>query len=445
MAALLSMTLDQESKEAWLKQIYEQLPVKRTEDERRAIRQQLLNLRDRVKDAVEEGGKYSSILKQLHEQLLEGLKHLQLKLGPLQVVSPFIHWIWPDSEHDSIHPTVFGIVDQIPSVGKFYRPSTAGLYNSYKSMLTSAPRLTIDFLSTQEMQDAEEKVLSTWDCLKQAEEKVKEAWIESFKKDPDLIYGEWFVSSGWTETLEEIQTNYNEAIQEKTRLIEGHNQEYESALAAVTLPKGMESSKKGFVKCDINGQLCWRPEYILANGENWTAQSNTGDGPIKFDLSVIVDEFLDESNFGLPDIVRQSISNILKDNVTITYELDELKRVPVEPGEWFDQGFLKKLAQDNQWNEPFTNDNVFGKDGILSIRIATILAAYKLRFTVILPHGVYHALLDLFRGLDQLKLGPIRFRKDEWVKYWDDSKFMLRGETTSDQPFIIGFIITDHS
>ena len=412
-------------------------------------RQKLSEVRDQVKDLLEEVDFSSAtesidLHNQVHKEILGKLEHLQVKVGSFQVVNPFIHWIWPDSEPGSINPTIHGIVDQIPLVGKFYRPSTAGLYNSYKSMLTKAPRLTIDFLSTQEMQDAEERVSSAWDRLKQEEERVKEAWIESFKKDPDLIYGEWFVSSGWAENVEEKQANFSEAIQEKTKHIEGHNQEYESALAAVTLPKGFESSKKGFVKCDINGRCSWRPEYILANREKWTAQSNTGDGPMKFDLSVTLEDFLKEINLGFIEDIGGKLLGALNDRVTVKYEVDDIKRITVEPGEWFDRKYLEKLAQENQWNEPFTKENVFGKDGILSIRIATMLAAYKLKFTVILPYGVYHALLDLFKGLDQLKLGPIRFRKDEWVKYWDDSKFMLRGQTTSDRPFIIGFITTDH-
>ena len=410
------------------------------------FRQEIAKVQDLTKDMVEEidySSQFLHLPTQIYDELSKSLKNLQHEVETFQVVYPFIQWIWPDSEPGSIHPTVYTIADQIPLWGEFYRPSTAGLYNSYKSMLAKAPRLSIDFLSDPRIDCAEQKVRSAWDRLKAAEEEVKESWIESFKSDPDLIYGEWFETSGWAESVEKIHHEFDVAVEEKVQLISEVNQDYTTALNAVTVPKGQKSPKKGFVKCKSNGVEFWRPNYIFAKGNSWTAQSNDGVGPVKFDLSNTLKAFLQETNISLIREIEQLILGALDQSVTVQFEFAELKKVTVEPDEWFFHDYLEKLAQENHWNHPFTTDTIFGREGLVSLRIAQMLAAYKLKFTIVLPNGVFNLLHDAFLALEELKLGPLRFSKGEWAKYTDDSKLMLRGESTSDNPFIIGFITTN--
>ena len=434
-----------------------------------------------------------SLLGQLYDQFL---KLLNLSDREFKLVYPFMQWIWPDSPPGYINPNVFAIVDTMPDSGWFYTSSGTGVYNGYKNLLAVAPKLSIDY--DEELEKAQKKVSSAWDHLKATEKEVRDAWIKAYSKDPSIIYNEWVSTSIEVKNNKEALDQFDEAITEKIKAIEGVNEDYTEALNACKKPSTMESSKPGFVKSDDEGIEMWYPSYEINNGKGWGGLKADGNSPkllssssgvLKLKLgsnlqtsppaesdttpsTVHNNAWVESAALALQmphtfnkdfkpgdtlsffatrdtDGIWQAFDIVKDQHFDVSLEVHKFKFVPVQPGVWYNGIYLQELAEGDQWNHPFTTkappSAVFGEDGILSCRITEIIAGCHVKFSISLSSDTYHQHVQEFLTTSSIRIGPFRFGPEKekgemaWIKHTEDDNCVLHGETASDDWFVLGF------
>lgn len=429
------------------------------------------------------------LLGQIYRQVLKRLtlrRHHHFRL-----VYPFIQWIWPDSSPGYINASVYTIVNDMPQSGWFYASSGAGFYSTYKSMLSVAPKLTIG--PDKKVEEAQKKVDSAWANLKATEKGLNDAWTKAYSEDPSIIYSEWISTSDWMVKNQKAQDQFDEAISEKIKAIQGENKDYISALDACKMPSATDSSKPGFVKCKDSGVDVWCASYEINNGKAWDDTTDLEQGmnlgELHFELGANIPTFLQSNSDA--SLARAWVENaasalenpnfftndsrpgdtlsffasrgsdgkwhafgIKRDkNYKVFIQISKSRRVSVQPGAWYDKSYLNVLAKEDRWNKPFTTMDppsaVFGRDGILSFRIDGMLIGCHVKFTISLSPDEFKQHVHAFLTSVSLRIGPFRFGPERlrgemsWTKSADYQKFQLHGETDSNNWFILGFRVVN--
>ena len=212
-----------------------------------------------------------------------------------------------------------------------------------------------------------------------------------------------------------------------------------------------QGQKQGFLSCDVQGKKQWRPEFIVSDGQDWVSRLTSDFGSqISIELEASrPSTALKESwagsytnNCFFATFKRGSWHDMnlaaADNSLRVSMMISAVKHVPVRPGAWFDSQYLKFLAHMDKWNPPFTNEKVFGKDGILPLMISGFVAGYKIRFQIYMSSNTYHRYVAEFMEAEDIRIGPFH-TGNTYHKSADGRSFTI--ETGATYPSIIGFTV----
>ena len=410
-----------------------------------------------------------SLYGQTYKQILD--KVLGGSSAKFQLVYPFMDWTWPVPPAGYIDPKCYTVVGQMPSYSAIgsaaYTPDTSALYDAYRNMLLQCPRQTESADHRQQLIEAQNQIDRAQTQYQNDESAMRTAWRMALDNVPIGMptpeYNNWYVQSGWSATIEAAQAAVTKASQTKLAIVSQQNPRYNSAVKASEMPESATQipMKDGFRLCQIAGQQQVRPNFLVTNGEDWTAQLTRGGGnPLTIDLDASQQSYAlkeswaggsaDYGNcfFGIYANGSWHDMDLGKEDksVKVAITIQAVTQVPVRPDVWYDGGYLKTLARLNEWNDPFTTEKVFGKGGILPLMITGLVAGYKIGFKITMSSSTYQRHVTDFKTSGGLRIGPFHIggggyqsHTDSWNKSTDGQTFS--GESTAEYPFIIGFTV----
>ena len=318
----------------------------------------------------------------------------------LQLVYPTVSWYWSPPNPGYINSEAYSIVNQMPqwsAVVGMHFPSATDLFTAYKIMLSSCPKLTMPPDLEKQLQEIQVQINEATRKL-QADEKAKNiAWIQSQNVPPRTkppIYDEWMQTSGWRKRLDDDLQAIEKANDIKVQLIKQQNEGYEAAINACALPTG---PKAGFAKCNINGIEEWRANYVVSDVD-WASQLVSGKRGIP--LSIHIDSTNRSSSINMswaqgardhPGFLCTEDGGKLSNLFTIgdvdfviNIDIKAITVVPIQQDSWYSSHYIAQLAEKGWWNSPFTtkggNSPVFGKGGLLSLKISGLIAGVGISF-----------------------------------------------------------------
>ena len=379
-------------------------------------------------------------------------------------------WTWPVPKAGYIDPKCYTVVGQMPSYSAIssaaYTPDTSTFFDAYRNMLLQCPRLTESADHRQQLIEAQNQINRAQTQYQNDESARRTAWRMAVNNVPEGMptpeYDDWNVKSGWSERMIVAEAAVIKASQTKLAIVSQQNPRYESAVKASEMPESatQKPMKIGFRLSQIAGQDQVRPNFLVANGEDWTAQLTRGGGnPLTIELDASKQSYaLKESwaggsasyggsFFGIYVSGSWHDMDLSKEDksVKVTITIQAVTQVPVRPDVWYDGGYLRTLARLNEWNDPFTNESVFGKGGILPLMITGLVAGYKIGFKITMSSSTYQRHVTDFKASGGLRIGPFHIgggyhtHSDTWEKSAEGQTFS--GESTAEYPFIIGFTV----
>ena len=408
---------------------------------------------------------YGQTFQQILDKVLGGAKK------DFQLVYPFMDWTWPVPPAGFIDAKCYTVVGQMPSYSAIgnasYSPGASTLYGAYKNMLLRCPRLTESADHRQQLIEAQNQINRAQTEYQNQDSAMKTAWRMAMSDIPEGMpapeFTEWEVKSGWAQTMEAAQAAVDKASQTKLSIVAQQNPAYKKAVKACELPESVNQMpmKDGFRLCQIAGQKQMRPNYLVSNGEDWMAQLTRGGGnSVTIELDASTKSYaLKESWAGgtasygncFFSIYARGSWHDMKLNeedksVKVTITIQAVTQVPVHPDVWFDGGYLRTLAREDSWNNPFTNETVFGKEGILPLMITGLVAGYKIGFKITMSSSTFQRHVNDFKVSGGLRIGPFHIggggyqsHTDSWSKSTEGQSFS--GESNAEYPFIIGFTV----
>lgn len=236
---------------------------------------------------------------------------------------------------------------------------------------------------------------------------------------------------------------------------------------------GATPAPRGWTKvANADGSLSWQPVFNIATtGQQWRAQLTSGtQGQFTLNLDASKQSSqMDKSWAGGSasyDAVFWSvggsgswerITSLGSDSsVTAEIKVQSSALVPVTPGDWYDGGLMKQLARNGsgpgvELVSPWVpkggpgSQSVFGQYGILSTRVAALLAIYKPSYTINMQSSSFESFQQKIAAGGGLRIGPFSFGGSggsEKTSYSTSSgRTTLTGQSTSDDPLIIGVSI----
>ena len=405
-----------------------------------------------------------SLYGQTFQQILDNV--IGGSSAKFQLVYPFMDWTWPVPKAGYIDAKCYTIVGQMPSYSAIgsaaYTPDTSTLYDAYRNMLLQCPRLTESADHRQQLIEAQNRINRAQTQYQNDESVMRTAWRMAIDNVPEgkpkPEFNDWYVQSGWSDTMKAAQAAVTKASQTKLSIVR-----YDSAVKASEMPESAKQipMKEGFRLCQIAGQDQVRPNFLVSNGEDWTTQLTWGGGnslTIELDASkqsyALIESWAGGSVgygncfFGIYTSGSWHDMDLNKEDksVKVTITIQAVTQVPVRPDVWFDDDYLRTLARENQWNNPFTKELVFGKEGVLPLMITGLVAGYKIRFRITMSSSTYHRHVADFKASGGLRIGPFHIggggyqsHTDSWKKSTEGETFS--GESTAEYPFIIGFTV----
>lgn len=249
----------------------------------------------------------------------------------------------------------------------------------------------------------------------------------------------------------------------------------QEALDAVKLPSGAPSggnSPRGWtVVPNGAGVLEWQPDFTIATtSQDWRNQLTSGSvGAKSISLSAAKsNSSIDKTwagasvSYGTPfwgayasgkwentDITASDSS------VEATVSVEGSTLVQIQPGAWYDGGFLKNIVTSGNngtgYNvlSPYTvsgpDHALFGKDGLCSTMITGLVVAYKPSFSVTMASSTYKSHETSIEASAGFRIGPFTFGGSgghyEKQVATTGNRTTLTGGSTSSDPVIIGVTV----
>ena len=391
--------------------------------------------------------------------------------GKMQLIYPFMDWTWPVPNPGYIDKTAYSVLGQIPkwsAVGK-YAPSDKSLYDSYKNMINTCPKLVLTPEQREQLKEVQDQINEAQTTFTSNTKAKNYDWVQAQKVPPGVPppqYAEWMVSSGWKATLDADSLAVQTAANNKAEIVRQQNANYSSAIQKAAMPTSEYDKKAGFLNCSVSGNDEWRPAFITNQGQDWIAQLTQGGGsPLHIEINASrASHAMKESWAGGAADYGGSFFGIYIDgswhdmkltesdlDVNVSIDIQAVTQVPVRAGEWYDSGYLSILAEKQQWNPPFTTQGgqspVFGQGGLLPLAISSLIAGYKVSFRISMSKNTYDRHVSDFRSSGGIRIGPFHLgggystHSDTWNKSTDGTTFS--GTSTARYPFIIGFMVAE--
>jgi hypothetical protein len=255
--------------------------------------------------------------------------------------------------------------------------------------------------------------------------------------------------------------------------------ELQNAINLMKMPTGDPASMAapiGWIKVpDGSGILRFQPEYkIDTTGGDWRAaltQGTQGSFAISLNSADQSADFkkswaggsagIQTPFWGVSGGGGWEKSDIFNQDsgISVKVSVQSSTRVKVNPGDWYDGGFMSELAKSTQGpnGQGYTilapwvakggpgSSSLFGQYGLAGTRVAELVLAYKPSFDITMSANTYQQNKQKFEASGGLRIGPFTFggsggHQSEFSK--STAKLnTFSGGSTSENPQIIGVIV----
>ena len=222
------------------------------------------------------------------------------------------------------------------------------------------------------------------------------------------------------------------------------NTQYQSALTESEKPSSPSEEKPGFVKMTSNAGTIVCDNFVIADGKDWISELKKKAEESAF---VVENTFSPGEDHGLNGIVQNVSFNFSTesvpseemripsindsnsffavftannewekldiapyDNIAVSLKLGAVGKVPVQPDpHWYNADFLYVTAKRDSWNPPFTNENIFGENGLLSGMLYSFFATYQVAYNLAMSPDTFQKFAPLFETALGFRIGHFHF------------------------------------
>ena len=393
--------------------------------------------------------------------------------GNFQLIYPYLDWWWPTAPSGQIAPSALNLVNSIPqwsAIGQ-YSPSGSTLLNSYQQVLQHVdPTIPPDI--QQAVNNAHDLLVSAQNQYQNDMTARNHAWILATSNLPPGVpapeWTDWVVSSGWAGTLEkdseEIavrQRNYAQAFGQESP-------ELTQAINAATPPENANTLKDGWTTVDQgDGKLVSAPAFTMStkSGQDWINLLSQGGGnKVNIQVSQSKGSYDFSKSWAGGNVsfnrffwgvyaggswqkwdIDQSDESVTA-NIELTTTL-----VTVQPGIWFNGGYMKTLKGQGNFFSPWTatggSSPIFGKGGLLPLEIVGFVAGYQPSYEITMNSSTYKQNYEKYEASGGIRIGPFRFgggggHESNTIKK-ESSSTTFKGKSTATYPFILGILTSE--
>lgn len=382
-------------------------------------------------------------------------------------------------------PKTYQVVSQMPvwsALGDFSQDGTT-LFSAY-SQLLSHVTFKVDPGKAADLKQQQAQLTDIQNQLQQAQTNTTQAYNVAvanggavFKAMYPTIQ-DWLNGPGSTykneiDKLTAVNIKLFNAYSNDLADVLHGDQSLHDAMVAIQVPEGSPaggvSPKPGWVAvADSGGVLRWQPEFAVQKSatevQQALSQGSVGGFSVALDAAKTSTALSKtwaggSTSFG-SFFWRVSASggweamDVSQDEqgVKVQISVKSSMQVPVDPGVWYNGGFLRNLALNDSgggyqlasgWKPTGTGSNVaFGKDGLVRSDIAALVVVYQPSVEVTMSAATYQRNYQKIEAGGGLSIGPFSFGghggsvKD--YKLSTNGSTTFTASSTSTYPLIIG-------
>lgn len=402
------------------------------------------------------------------------------------------NFAWNAAPTGQIDPEAYLMLSAMPNwspIGQFL-PTTTRFFDAYSKIFD---HVTFEASPEQQqaLQNAKNQVTEANNALNKVNSDCNQAYLTA-KQNGGIVFAAKYpdVATWVKESPEaEVYAKESKAAAETAKKAIDFEQQLANSLMPETLQNARNACKmpdgdpatstapRGWVKVpDGSGILRWQPDFIVGtSGSDWRNQLSSGSQGA---FTITVDSGESNSTLnkswaggsagydaffwgvhgsgGWQKLDISSNDSSLK----AVIKVQSSTLVDVQPGAWYDGGFLNELAKAKQgpsgqgftitspWvaNGPEGSSSLFGQHGILTTGVVQLLVAYKPSFEVTMSEETYQRNYEKFNGGGGFRIGPFSFGGDgghesDYV-HSTSGKNTFKGESTSENPVILGVVVS---
>lgn len=370
---------------------------------------------------------------QTYEQILSSV--LGGSKDDFQLIYPYLDWWWPTAPSGQIAAPALSLLNSVPqwsAVGQ-YDPSAATLLNAYQQVL--------QHVNPTIPPDQQQAVTNAHNLLQAAQNQYQndttarnQAWAQANANLPPgvpaPVWTEWVASSGWVGTLQKdsdaiavAQRNYAQAVGQQSPSLT-------QAIQAATPPASVTTITPGWTAVNQgDGTLVSAPAFSMStsSGQDWVNLLSQGGGnQVNITVGQSQGSYDFNSSWAGGDAAFDATfwginaggswekwdldENDQSVNATITLTTT---RVEVQPGAWYNGGYLKTLGSQGNFFSPWTatggSSPVFGKGGLLPLQVVGLVAGYQPSYEITMSSNTYSQQYEKYEASLGIRIGPFRF------------------------------------
>lgn len=405
---------------------------------------------------------------QTYEQILSSV--LGGSSDNFQLIYPYLDWWWPTAPSGQVAAPALSIMNSVPqwsAVGE-YDPSGATLLNSYQQVLQHVnPTIPPDIQVA--VTNAHNLLVAAQNQYQNDMTARNQAWAQANANLPPgvpaPVWADWVVQSGWTGTLQKDSDAIAVAQRTYTQAFGAQSPTLTQALAAATPPASTNTITPGWTAVNQgDGTLVPAPAYSMstANGQDWVALLSQGGGnhvTIKLGQSQGTYDFT-KSWAGANASYDRVFWGIDVGGSWENWDLSESDRsvsaqieltttlVTVQPGAWYNGGYLRTLRGQGNFFSPWTATGgpspIFGEGGLLPLQVVGLVAGYQPSYEITMDASTYSEQYTKYEATAGIRIGPFRFggsgghESDTIAKSSSSTSFT--GKSTATYPFLMGIL-----
>ncbi len=427
-----------------------------------------------------------SLFSQTYDQIVSGaLSNAKY----FQMIGTPKNFSWPTAPTGQMGHEAYQVISGMPMwspVGG-YAEADARFFNAYRSVLNHIT-FKVSPEREQDLKDLKDKETRAANEMTKATSDQNQAYLTEKQngglvfsaKYPDIIA--WLENApeaaSWNEKIKKTTENFNNAqnlVLELEKASMPHT--LQQATDAIKMPSGDPASStapRGWTKVpDSDGIIRWQPSWnIETSGSDWRAEltkGSIGAFTVKLDAQDSTSDLnkswaggsagYDAFFWGVSGGGGWQKMDLTKSDksVTATISVKSSTRVKVNPGDWYDGGFMSDVAKGSQgaegegytiakpWVAKGKTNSLFGQDGILKSRVSELFVVHKPSFKIEMSSSTYQQNYQKFEASGGFRIGPFSFggsggHESEYIHSTSGTN-TFEGESTSDNPLIIGVIV----
>ena len=392
-----------------------------------------------------------SLQQQLYDALLD---HVSPGEGSFLIHKTNDIWDWKRDDA-KINPAAYSLVGFMPapptSEGPFYMPGASSIYQAYRSVISSV-KLEVSDEQKQQLMSLEESMAAV---QAKKNENYKTYLYEYNSDGKPADEDEYRKMTGWDVKIKMYDDELKELLRKKDEILKRSNVDHYDVVAALDKEKGFTGMFKSGKVSNVPNYIIdkqaieWRDKVSNGQGNTVTIQLSSRDrheSRTKETFSAGV-RFFFFFSIGGGSSSRETV-NIEEEETNITIKFDAINTVNVRPDpEWYNQPYLNKIGQLNQWLDRRSTEQIFGLPGGFHSVVTGFVVVYQPSVEISTSASCREQMKSAIKGGGGFGFGPFFFggggsRKEERYDLSEkDGKLVLKSQSKYGQ--IIGVLVNN--